>query len=97
MKREEILYAFYSERQVRVLELLWKEGPQLEEISRQAPPMLWDYIEMSPIEHPSRWNVIADGILANIEHCNSFQNSPAILPQPSPTYASDEEDGDEEI
>lgn len=36
-------------------------------------------------------------ILANIEYCNSFQNSSAILPQSSPTSVSEEEDGGEEI
>ncbi len=63
--------------------------PQTEAIGftygRQALPMLWDYIEMSPIEHPSGWNVILEEISANIEHCNSSQNFPAIVIQSSAT------------
>ena len=33
---------------------------------RQALPMLWDYIEMNPIKHPSSWIAIISEIEANI-------------------------------
>ncbi len=46
---------------------------------RQALPMLWDYIEMNPIEHPSGWISILDEILSNIDHC-SQANSPLSTP-----------------
>jgi len=52
---------------------------------RQALPMLWDYIEMNPLEHPSGWNIIIKEILANLRHCNSFQNIHAIVTQSSAT------------
>lgn len=55
---------------------------------RQALPMLWDYIEMNPMEHPSGWNVIIEEILANLKHCNSFQNTYAIVTQSSATSLS---------
>ena len=52
---------------------------------RQALPMLWDYIEMNPIEHPSGLKVILEEILANIKHFNSFQNIHATTIQSSAT------------
>jgi putative DNA methylase len=36
--------------------------------SRQALPMLWDYLEMHPVSHPSGWIAVAEDILANVEH-----------------------------
>ncbi len=46
--------------------------PQTEAIGftygRQALPMLWDYIEMNPIEHRSGWNKIVYEISANIQN-----------------------------
>ena len=46
--------------------------PQTEAIGftygRQALPMLWDYIEMNPIEHPSGWQVISEETLENLAH-----------------------------
>ncbi|HPU78206.1 MAG TPA: DUF1156 domain-containing protein, partial [Thermosynergistes sp.] len=61
--------------------------PQTEAIGftygRQALPMLWDYIEMSPMEHPSGWNAIFEETMANIEHCSFIQNSPATVTQAS--------------
>jgi putative DNA methylase len=36
--------------------------------SRQALPMLWDYLEMHPVLHPSGWIAVAEDLLANIEH-----------------------------
>jgi len=53
--------------------------------SRQALPMLWDYIEMNSLEHPSGWNTIIKEILANLKHYNSFQNAHAIVTQSSAT------------
>lgn len=53
---------------------------------RQALPMLWDYIEMNPMEHTSGWTTILDEILGNIEHCCSFQNMPATVTQSSATF-----------
>jgi putative DNA methylase len=35
---------------------------------RQALPMLWDYIEMNPIEHPSSWISIMEETLENLSH-----------------------------
>ena len=52
---------------------------------RQALPMLWDYIEMNPIEHPSGLKVILEEILANIKHFSSFQNIHATTIQSSAT------------
>ncbi|MDI6868425.1 MAG: DUF1156 domain-containing protein [Coprothermobacterota bacterium] len=63
--------------------------PQTEAIGftygRQALPMLWDYIEMSPLEHPSGWNIIVEEILENLGHFSSFQNFPATVTQSSAT------------
>ncbi len=63
--------------------------PQTEAIgftfTRQALPMLWDYIEVNPLEHVSGWITILDEILRNIEHCCSFQNIPATVVQSSVT------------
>jgi putative DNA methylase len=46
--------------------------PQTEAIGftygRQALPMLWDYIEMNPIEHPSSWIAIMEETLENLSH-----------------------------
>lgn len=39
---------------------------------RQALPMLWDYIEMSPNEHPSGWSVIIEELLANLSHLSQI-------------------------
>ncbi len=55
---------------------------------RQALPMLWDYIEMNPIEHPSGWNVILEETLANIGHCSTFKNTSAAVSQSSATSLS---------
>ncbi|HRT18436.1 MAG TPA: DUF1156 domain-containing protein [Candidatus Paceibacterota bacterium] len=55
---------------------------------RQALPMLWDYIEMNPIEHHSGWNTILEEIIANIVHCTSFQNSIITTSQASATSLS---------
>jgi len=35
---------------------------------RQALPMLWDYIEMNPITHPSGWGSIMEETLENLSH-----------------------------
>jgi len=46
--------------------------PQTEAIGftygRQALPMLWDYIEMNPTEHPSSWITIMEETLENLSH-----------------------------
>jgi adenine-specific DNA methylase len=46
--------------------------PQTEAIGftygRQALPMLWDYIEMNPIGHPSSWISIMEETLENLSH-----------------------------
>jgi len=46
--------------------------PQTEAIGftygRQALPMLWGYIEMNPIEHPSSWIAIMEETLENLSH-----------------------------
>lgn len=53
--------------------------PQTEAIGftygRQALPMLWDYIEMNPMEHPSSWNVILNETLENLSH---FSQIPSV-------------------
>jgi len=50
---------------------------------RQALAMLWDYIEMNPMEHASGWTTILQELLANIEHCCSFQNTLTTVTQSS--------------
>ena len=46
--------------------------PQTEAIgftfTRQALPMLWDYIEMSPFAHPSGWSNLLEDSVSNIAH-----------------------------
>jgi len=46
--------------------------PQTEAIGftygRQALPMLWDYIEMNAIQHPSSWISIMEETLENLSH-----------------------------
>ena len=62
--------------------------PQTEAIGftfgRQALPMLWDYIEMNPVEHASGWNTIKREILESIKHC-CFQNTHSKVTQSSAT------------
>lgn len=50
---------------------------------RQALPMLWDYFEMNPMEHPSGWDTILEEITSNIKHCVSFKNIPVSVTQSS--------------
>ena len=63
--------------------------PQTEAIGftygRQALSMLWDYIEMNPLEHASGWHTTLNEILENIKHCCGFQNVPASVTQASAT------------
>jgi len=40
--------------------------------SRQALPMLWDYIEMNTMEHPSGYKNILKETIENIMHCSSI-------------------------
>jgi putative DNA methylase len=46
--------------------------PQTEAIgftfTRQALPMLWDYIEMNPLTHPSGWSALLEDSISNIAH-----------------------------
>ncbi len=46
--------------------------PQTEAIgftfTRQALPMLWDYIEMNPLIHPSGWSALLEDSISNIAH-----------------------------
>jgi len=46
--------------------------PQTEAIgftfTRQALPMLWDYIEMSPFAHPSGWSNLLEDSVSNVAH-----------------------------
>uniref|UniRef100_A0A7C4TVS7 DUF1156 domain-containing protein n=1 Tax=Caldisericum exile TaxID=693075 RepID=A0A7C4TVS7_9BACT len=63
---------------------------------RQALPMLWNYIEMNSMEHPSGWNVIVEEILANIKYCSSFQNNPATVAQSSAASSEENKKGGEE-
>jgi adenine-specific DNA methylase len=62
--------------------------PQTEAIGftygRQALPMLWDYIEMNPFEHPSGWDVIMNETLENLSHLSQIppveNNGKQIIP-----------------
>jgi len=53
--------------------------PQTEAIGftygRQALSMLWDYIEMNPVDHPSGWSVI---IIETLENLDNFSHIPLI-------------------
>jgi len=50
--------------------------PQTEAIgftfSRQALPMLWDYIEMNPVTHPSGWCALVEDSISNIAHITNI-------------------------
>jgi len=50
--------------------------PQTEAIGftygRQALPMLWDFIEMCPYEHPSGWHAILNETLENLSHLSQI-------------------------
>jgi putative DNA methylase len=55
--------------------------------ARQALPMLWDYIEMNPIEHSSGWNETLDNVISNIDHLTRIPAAPGgerSHPQPLP-------------
>lgn len=68
--------------------------PQTEAIGftygRSALPMLWDYVEMNPVEHSSSWQGILDEVVANIVHLSTLgpvsvtvtQTSAIALPHP---------------
>jgi len=55
--------------------------PQTEAIgftfTRQALPMLWDYIEMALFDHPSGWETLIEDTLANIAHLTQIPPLPA--------------------
>lgn len=40
---------------------------------RQALPMLWDYVEMCPYEHPSGWYAILNETLENLSTIPSVE------------------------
>lgn len=62
--------------------------PQTEAIGftygRQALPMLWDYIEMNPMKHPSGWDTIDKETLDNLSHLSQIppveNNGNSIIP-----------------
>ncbi|MGA9348990.1 MAG: DUF1156 domain-containing protein [Anaerolineae bacterium] len=58
--------------------------PQTEAIgftfARQALPMLWDYIEMSPLEHPSGWRALIADSLTVVFSCFQIPNPDVIVP-----------------
>jgi len=43
--------------------------------TRQALPMLWDYFEMSPLNHPSGWTNLMEDVFSNLFH---FDRIPPI-------------------
>ncbi len=43
--------------------------------TRQALPMLWDYIEMNPFDHPSGWHALMEDSLANLAHLTQIVGS----------------------
>jgi len=76
--------------------LLCRLIPQTEAIGftygRQALAMLWDYIEMNPIEHPSGWNVIIIETLENVSHLSQIlliPNSKSQIPKVSQCSATE--------
>jgi adenine-specific DNA methylase len=55
--------------------------------ARQALPMLWDYIEMNPVEHSSGWRETLDNVISNIDHLTRIPAVPGgehPHPQPIP-------------
>jgi len=57
---------------------------------RQALPMLWDYIEMNVLEHPSGWKNILKELLGNLLHFSQIppidsENSLPVIKQASAT------------
>lgn len=64
--------------------------PQTEAIgftfTRQALPMLWDYIEMSPFDHPSGWETLLEDSLSNLTRLT--QIPPAVIANPSSGHPS---------
>jgi adenine-specific DNA methylase len=60
--------------------------PQTEAIgftfTRQALPMLWDYIEMNPFTHPSAWPALLEDSLSNIAHLTQIPALESRIPNP---------------
>jgi adenine-specific DNA methylase len=52
--------------------------------TRQALPMLWDYVEMNLLEHPSGWLSLMQDSASNITHLTHIPNSSAATPSPLP-------------
>lgn len=50
--------------------------------TRQALPMLWDYIEMNPFMHPSGWEALLEDLLAILRHLTQISS----LEVPNPSY-----------
>jgi len=41
---------------------------------RQALPMLWDYVEMNPLDNNSGWNGTLDDLYTNLSHISKIKN-----------------------
>jgi putative DNA methylase len=57
--------------------------------ARQALPMLWDYIEMNPLEHASGWEETLGNVMSNLDHLTR------IPPLPGGERAQTQTDGTE--
>ena len=57
--------------------------------ARQALPMLWDYIEMNPLEHASGWEETLGNVMSNLDHLTR------IPPLPGRERAQTQTDGTE--
>ena len=67
--------------------------PQTEAIGftygRQALPMLWDFIEMNPLEHNSGWESTLSELSSNIEHLSLIPQPLSLTPRtPRVSHAS---------
>jgi putative DNA methylase len=55
--------------------------------ARQALPMLWDYIEMNPLEHASGWEETLGNVMSNLDHLTRMPPLPGgwrLDPHPQP-------------
>jgi putative DNA methylase len=55
--------------------------------ARQALPMLWDYIEMNPLEHASGWEETLGNVMSNLDHLTRIPPLPGggrLDPHPRP-------------
>ena len=71
--------------------MLCRVIPQTEAIGftygRQALPMLWDFIEMNPLEHNSGWSSTLSELGSNLEHLSLIPHPPTLTP-PTVSHAS---------